>query len=73
MLQKTIEPQSIRHFSATELRRDLIMSKQTITITLKNGIIQDIKGLPDNIRIRVLDFDIDGVNADYCYWIVALR
>jgi hypothetical protein len=40
------------------------MLVQTITITLRGGVIQDITGIPDNVRIRVLDFDIDGVDED---------
>lgn len=33
----------------------------TITITVEGGVIQDIKGIPKNTKIKVLDFDIDGL------------
>jgi hypothetical protein len=37
------------------------MSKRPITITMEGGVIQDIQYIPKNIRVKVLDFDSDGV------------
>jgi len=34
---------------------------KTITITLAGGVIQDVAGVPDNVRVLVKDFDVDGV------------
>ena len=36
----------------------------TISIILKQGVIQDIVGMPKNIRVRVLDFDFGGSPED---------
>ena len=36
----------------------------TISIILKQGVIQDIVGMPKNVRIRMLDFDSDRVMDD---------
>ncbi len=40
------------------------MSKRPITITMEGGVIQAIQYIPKNIRVKVLDFDTDGVPAD---------
>jgi hypothetical protein len=36
---------------------------KTITITMEGGIIQHIAGIPLGVRVKILDFDTDGVEA----------
>lgn len=36
------------------------MKKQTIEIRVEGGLISTITGIPKGIRIKVLDFDVDG-------------
>lgn len=38
--------------------------KHTVTIELEGGLIQDVIGLPEGIRIRVEDYDIEGSDPD---------
>jgi hypothetical protein len=40
------------------------MAMQTITISLKSGLVQDVEGIPDNVKVRVLDFDVDGADVN---------
>lgn len=35
-----------------------------VTITMRGGVIQDIRNIPDNLTIRVLDYDIDGIAVE---------
>lgn len=35
------------------------MSKKTITIIVEDGMIQDILDIPDDIEIRLQDYDCD--------------
>lgn len=33
--------------------------KKEITIIVEGGLIQDIKGVPKNVKVKVVDFDCD--------------
>jgi len=35
--------------------------KRTITVGVYGGLVQWIQGIPDDVRVVVHDFDIDGV------------
>jgi hypothetical protein len=35
-----------------------------ITIYIEGGVIQDITGIPENSRVTVVDWDIDGVDPE---------
>jgi hypothetical protein len=39
--------------------------KKTITVGVYGGLVQWIQGIPDNVRVVVHDFDIDGVDAKH--------
>lgn len=45
--------------------KDLIQSltevDNEITIDMEGGLIQDITGIPEGVKIRIVDWDIDGV------------
>ena len=38
--------------------------KQTIWVTMEGGIIQSVDGIPEGIRVRVMDFDVEGVDEN---------
>ena len=38
--------------------------RKPITITLEGGVIQAIQYIPKGMRVKVLDFDVDGVPED---------
>lgn len=40
------------------------MHKHTITITTHGGIIQDIRGIPDDVRVEVKPYDIVPTDFD---------
>ena len=37
---------------------------RTIRLTMEGGIIQSIDGIPEGIRVRVMDFDVEGVGEN---------
>ena len=50
---------------AKELTQALTKVDNEITIYVKGGAIQDITGIPEDIRITVIDWDVDGVKEDH--------
>lgn len=38
--------------------------KKTIVIDLDGGLIQQIRGIPRNIRLEVRDYDVEGAGPD---------
>lgn len=44
------------------------MKKQTIKVTVRGGLIQDIEGIPDNIIVKVTDYDTDCKNPNITVW-----
>ena len=49
-------------------KRELYIMNELITITVRGGVIQDIKGQPSNVTIKVIDYDNDESDREI-YWI----
>ena len=41
--------------------------KKVIRITVEGGLIQHIEGIPDDVKIIVKDYDVDGIPDDELY------
>lgn len=38
---------------------------RTITVIVEGGLVQDIQGIPKGIRVKVLDYDSDGIDESH--------
>ena len=38
--------------------------KKTITLEVQGGLVRSVAGVPKDIRIRILNFDVDGADID---------
>lgn len=36
-----------------------------ITVIVSGGLVQDVKGIPKSIRVKVLDYDSDGLDESH--------
>lgn len=47
------------------IRNDLIKAeKAELTIYMEGGVIQDITGIPEDINLKVVDWDVDGIEEN---------
>ena len=40
------------------------ISKRTITVGIYGGLVQWVQGIPEDVRVVVHDYDVDGSDAD---------
>ena len=41
------------------------MKIKEIKIIVSGGLVQDIQGIPEGIRVKVLDYDNDGIDEEH--------
>ncbi len=38
---------------------------KTITVIVSSGLVQDVKGIPEGFRVKVLDYDNEGLDESH--------
>ena len=38
---------------------------KTITVIVSGGLVQDVKDIPDGVRVKVVDYDSDGIDESH--------
>lgn len=39
---------------------------RTITIRVEGGVVQSVEDVPEDVTVRVVDYDVEGVPDDEC-------